>query len=298
MTAFFSENWQNIDKKISRLESKITNATGLFNSYNQREWSEIIDLCDELFKDFKTVRYPSKNERENAWQRYFHLRDKAYKEKNKQREQLSASHKRGIYNRLISLDYDWLGDFLIGHVISFGILATRKEDMQWAGKKLNEVGAYFKTVKYEMTRTDKSEVHQRLVNIRSNHDAFWSRYKKVSQAQYEQRRSEQQKAWNEKQNAWEEKREKGRRIKERIEQNLSKNRQGLDKAIDALDRHESRRSKLKDDIYNAYSDSWRSKAEGWLYELDTKINDIRESISRYRDWISEDQNKLNNWNDY
>jgi chromosome segregation ATPase len=296
MFGTFEKSWEQLDSKISELESKINSATSLFGSYDRYRWRFVLDLCKEINDEFKKVRYPKKQERSIAWQKFFDLRHLAYQEKNKQIALLSRSHKSEIYDMLRYVDYDWFGDFLVGKLISFGLLATKVEDMKWAGKKLKEAGTHFKNLKHEMTREDKSEVYQRFVDIRSNHDHFWSKYKESSQADYERRKKEKQKVWEEKQNAWEEKQEKSRRIKTRIEDNLSNNKEKLDKAIDALERVRDNRSNLRDKISDSYNDDWKSKAEGWLDEMDDKISDIESSIDRIRDWVSEDQEKLNNWN--
>ena len=295
MSSFFSPDWEKLDKKIAELESKIGFACNIFGSYNKSKWSSILDLCKEINDDFKNIRYPKKEERSIAWQKFFDLRHKAYQEKNNQIANLSKSRKRELYIMLNHLKHDWLADFLIGEILFFGFLKTKAEDMKWSGKKLNEAGAYFKSVKHEMTREDKAEIHQLFVDIRSNHDLFWLKYKKTSQVNYESRKKENQKAWEEKQRAWEEKKEKGRRIKNSIENNLSKNKDKLNKAIDALDRVKDSRRNLRDKISESYSDNWKSKAENWLDEMDNKISDIESSIDRIKDWISEDKNKLDNW---
>jgi len=296
MSSFFSEDWKVLDKKIANLESKIGYASNIFGTSDRQKWSSILDLCKEINDNFKSTRYPKKEERSIAWQNFFDLRHKAYQTKNKQIATLSKSRKSELYSMLNNLSHNWLADFLIGEILSFGLLKTRAEDMKWAGKKLNEAGSYFKSVKQEMTREDKAEIYQIFVDIRSNHDLFWAKYKETSKADYRRRKEENQKAWERKQSAWEEKKEKSRRIKNSIENNLSKNKDKLSKAIDALQRVKDTRRNLRDKISESYSEKWKSDAENWLNDLDDKISDIESSINRIRDWVSEDKNKLDNWN--
>jgi len=291
----FSVSWQELDSKIDSLESDVNSASNWLNSYNRDEWLKIMSLCIEINENFKGVRYPTKNERSVAWQRFFNLRHKAYEERNRIQKTTSKERKSEIYGMLYAVDYDWLADFIVGQVLSFGLMATRAEEMKWAGQKLKEAGQYFSSVKHEMTREDKAEIFNRIVDIRNNHDLFWSRYKEISRQQYEKRREEKQRAWEEKQRAWEQKQEKSRMIRNRIENNLEKNRERLAKALNALERCRENRRNLQSKIYDSDSDEWRSKAEGWLDELDDKIEDIESSVERLRDWISEDRDKLNNW---
>lgn len=292
----FSISWQELDRKIDTLESNVNSASNWLNSYNRDEWSRIMSLCKEINENFKGVRYPAKNERSVAWQRFFNLRHKAYEERNRILKATSRERKGEIYGMLYAVDYDWLADVIVGQVLSFGLMATRAEEMKWAGQKLKEAGQYFSRVKHEMTREDKAEVFNRIVDIRSNHDHFWSRYKEISREQYEKRKEEKQRAWEEKQRAWEQKQEKSRMIRNRIENNLEKNMDRLSKALSALERCRENRSNLQSKIYESYSDEWRSKAEGWLDELDDKIEDIESSVERLRNWVSEDRDKLDNWN--
>jgi len=296
MFNLLNENWEKLDKKIENLDSAINFASGLFNSFNPYKWKEIFDLCEEIHQDFKTIRYPTKELRSIAWQKFFDLRDKAFQEKNKQIKGLSSTRKNEIYDMLQYTEYDWLGDLLIGKILSFGLLETKVEDMKWAGSKLKEAGAYFKSVKLEMTREDKAEVFLRISDIRSSHNLFWSRYKEISQVNYERVKIEREKARQEKQRDWEDKQEKSRRIKNRIENNISKNKENLNKATKALEKIKDSRRNLRDKISESYSDNWKRKAEGWLDEMDDKINDIEASVERIRSWIAEDQNKLDNWN--
>lgn len=296
MFNLLNENWERLDKKIESLDSAINYASGLFTSFNSYQWKEIFDLCGEIHQDFKSIRYPTKEGRSIAWQKFFDLRNKAFQEKNRQIKGLSSTRKNEIYDMLRYTEYDWLGDLLIGKILSFGLLETKVEDMKWAGSKLKEAGAYFKSVKLEMTREDKAEVFLRFSDIRSSHNLFWSRYKEISQVNYERTKIEREKARHEKQRDWEEKQEKSRRIRGSIENNISKNKEKLDKATNALEKIKDSRRNLRDKISESYSDNWKRKAEGWLDEMDDKINDIEASIERIRGWIAEDQNKLDNWN--
>lgn len=289
MFKLFKEDWENLNSDISNLKSKISFASGMLRSYNRERWEEIFDLCKEIQKTFKHVRYPTKKDRNIAWQRFCDLRNSAYSEKNTQFVTLSNNRKNEINNLLRDVDYDWFADILIGQILSLGFLKTKVEDMKWAGKKLKEAGTYFKSVKYDMTREDKSYVHDRLVEIRSNHDLFWSRYKDSAEKNYQQRREEKNREWVEK-------REKSLQIRQGIENNISHNKSKLYKAQDALERTKDKRRDLKNKIEDSYNDNWKSKAEGWLEEFDDKIEDIEESIKRLEQWIYNDQDKLDNWN--
>lgn len=188
---------------------------------------------------------------------------------------------------LRSADYDMCSDFLIGNILTIGLLKVTPDEMKAKAKQLAETMTHFKLVKNEMTKEHKAEVFKRIMEVRQNHDGFWGQYKR-----YQEERS---KVYEEKQRAWQEKQERGIQIKERIERNIENNEEKLVKAREALDRFERNREELQDKIYDSRSDNWRSKAEGWLDEIDAKIRDIESQIARIENWIEEDRGKLHNW---
>lgn len=291
----FGENYNELDAKINKLDRKVESAWSIINNYDAQSWKEVFDLITIISQSFKGVRYPTTQERDKAWHRYSSLRDRAFSMKEEQIQATSSYYRNDLYGRLKNLAYNPLADALVGDFMSLGLLSATKEEVKWQGKELTEVGRYFKSVKDKMTREHKSEIHERILEIRKSHDGFWSRYKDQSQQVFNQRKAENQRIWQEKQKAWEEKQEKSRRIKNRIEQNLESNQDKLRRAENALDRVKRNRDDLRDKIRESNNDHWISKAEGWLRESENKIEDIRATISRIEDWIREGRSKLDSW---
>ncbi len=284
----FNISDRELNSKLNELTRKVERTQTLFGNASQHEWKDIFELCDQIAENFKNVRYPSKQERDIAWQNFYNLRNAAYETKRKQSHTKSSEHYNYIMGELKSANYDAIGDFLIGRVFSLGLLKTTADEMKAKGRELSKIGGYFKSVKHEMTNEHKSEIHQRMIEIRENHDAFWGKYKSYQ--------AEKSQLYEQKQRNWEEKQQKSRQIKERIESNLSSNREKLSKAKDALYRFERNRDELRDKIYESTNYNWKSKAEGWLDEANDKISDIKDQIDRIEGWINEDIDKLRNWN--
>jgi len=245
-------------------------------------------LCKEINDDFKGVRYPTKHERDTAWQTFFNLRDKAHKVRHSQIYDRSKRHFDEIMSGLQYADYDAFADFVFGQVVTIGLLKVTPDEMKAKGRELSKIGVHFKSVKHEMTNEHKTEVHERMIKVRQNQDGFWGQYKSYH--------AEKSKVYEEKQRTWQEKQEKSRQIKARIESNLENNKEKLYKANDALDRFEKKRDELQSKIYDSNSDNWKSKAEGWLDEFNDKIRDIKSQIESIEKWIEEDQDKLRKWN--
>ena len=285
----FNINHTELDSKINELLNKVDRAQPIFVSPSKQEWNSVFELSKEINENFKNVRYPSKQERDIAWQKFANLRDKAFNVHNQQIFDCSKKHYNELMSELHSVDYDAFGDGIVGKVMSFGLLAQTKEGMIIKGKELKQIGINFTSVKYEMTKDHKEEVFKRIIEVRENHNIFWEKYKSYS--------NEKSKLYEEKQRDWEAKKEKGRQIKSSIENNLEKNRDKLSKAQNALENFKGKKNDLRDKIYESQNDNWKYKAESWLDEFDAKIRNIEEFIERLEKWIEEDRDKLRNWND-
>lgn len=289
MFNLFSTPHEELDSKINNLEDKINQSQQLFRATLSRsEWDEIFQLCAEIAESFKKVRYPNREQRDIAWQKFFNLRDKAFKVKNASLHDQSKSHYNDLMRELAACDYDSLADNLVGRIMSLGLLATTAEEMKQNARDLNKASSHFKEVKHEMISEHKTEVHERILQVRRHHDDFWGQYKS-----YQEEKSH---LYEEKKRNWEEKQQKSKEVRESIERNIESNEGKLSRAQDALRRFESKRDDLKDKIYDSHSDNWKEKAEVWLDEFEDKIKDIEEQIERIEGWIREGRDKLANWN--
>ncbi len=288
MFNLFNIDHEELNSKLNSLSSKIDRAQSFFGNTSKYDWDDIFELCTEIAEHFKKARYPTKADRDIAWQRFYSLRNTAFNVRNSQSHNRSKEHYNKLMSSLKSADYDAIGDFLVGHIMSLGLLKTTADEMKSKGKELGKIGGYFKSVKHEMTKEHKAEVHERMIEVRQNHDGFWGKWKSYQE--------EKSKVYEQKQQAWEEKKEKSKQIRARIESNLEGNKEKLYKAKDALNRFESKRDELRSKIYASNSDNWKSKAEGWLDEFNDKISNIEEQIDRLEKWIEEDRDKLRNWN--
>ncbi|MBS1793150.1 MAG: hypothetical protein JSS81_04815 [Acidobacteria bacterium] len=283
---FWKTTHEDLDGKINRLESTVNSSSHWFG-YDSFKIKDAIELCKEIQEDFKkNIRYPSKSQRDEAWQKFFDLREDVYRIKREAAEHQSEKHYREIDHHLNdAYFYNWEDE--IGDVLTLGLMQTKKETMVWKGKQLREAGRLLKEHKHEMIAKHKNEIHERIISTREEHDKFWLRYREYQE--------EKQELYEKKKKAWEEGQIRREQAKERIQANIDKNRVSLRKAEDALERQKQRRSDLEDQISSAWSDSFRERAEGWLDECNYKISDIEDSISRLESWIQEGEDKLNSF---
>ena len=283
---FWKTTHEDLNAKIRKLDSRISSAKSFFG-HQPYQWNETFELIKEIQEDFKKkIHYPTKAERDEAWQTFFDLREEAYQLKRKQAEEKSQEHYREIEGYLRSAYWNKFEDE-IGDVITLGFMQTTKEQMQYKGQQLREAGKLLTKYKHEMIGEHKAEIHQRIVSIREEHDKFWESYRDYQK--------EKQRIYEEKKRAWEEGQERRKQAKERIRANIEKNKESLRKAEDALERQKQHRRDLQDQISSAWSDSFRERAEGWLDECNDKISDIEDSIDRLESWIQEGKDKLDSF---
>jgi len=283
MSLFFKEDYEKLDYKLTELEKEFKGLSHhLFDYHVTKAWETIFELMNEIQGDFKTVRYPKIQSREEAWQSFFSLRQDIYTKKNERYEEISKSHSDTLFNMLRGLEYWQLREGL--RQMLFTELKEIKTEVIENGKKLNEVGQHFSSIKHEMTKDHKSEVFNRIKEIRESHDEFWGIYKDRSQELYE--------AKEDRKRDFEDRKDKA---KESIINNIKNNVEKLEKAEVALRKQEMHKEDLEDQIASAYSTKFREIREEWLSECNNKISDIESHIARLKSWIEDGENRLRNW---
>lgn len=201
MFDLFRINYTDLNSKLNQLESKIQRVQTSFFKASKSDWDDIFDLCSEIAQNFKNVRYPTREDRDAAWQRFYRLRGIAFEVKKSQMFERSKKHFDELMYQLHAADYDKLADVLVGEILSFGLMKTTANDMKAQGKKLKDASEYFKSVKHEMIKEHKTQVFDRITEVRKHHNEFWDRYKtyqKEKAKEWEERKKEReikQKEW-------------------------------------------------------------------------------------------------------
>ncbi|MCR8559303.1 hypothetical protein KXD93_16720 [Mucilaginibacter sp. BJC16-A38] len=286
MSTFFREGYEKLNDKISELREEVNGLKyTLLTSHIVNSWETIGDLMKEIQEDFKSVRYPTRQDRDSAWQEFFELRQEIFLKKNQRFEHVSGNHKDMLFDMLGGLEYWQLREGL--RQMFFTELNVIKAEVIENGKKLNEAGKYFSSVKHEMTGDDKSTVFNKIKEIRESHDEFWTNFKDRSQELHE--------AKEDRRKDYEERQERKERAKNSLIENIENNREKLEKAEHALAKQELHRDDLEEKLESAYSDSFRERCDGWLDECKEKISDIESYIDKLKSWIYDGEDRLRNW---
>ncbi|MEM6347243.1 MAG: hypothetical protein AAF927_25360 [Bacteroidota bacterium] len=71
-----------LDRMINQLESSLKrNRNSLFGThYDESEWHQMHELIKEISAAFKSVRYATKADREQAWNHYAEVRNQVFEE--------------------------------------------------------------------------------------------------------------------------------------------------------------------------------------------------------------------------
>src|SRR5260221_2873186 len=110
-------NSQTLDEMISRLESIMPDAPGIFSiGLRRQDWKPVWSLAKEIQEGFNSgVRYPTKELRQAAWERFNGLRNEASKRADSERDSLrsrSEYHKSIIFSECNGIGYSRVTDAL------------------------------------------------------------------------------------------------------------------------------------------------------------------------------------------
>jgi len=255
-----------LDKLIDELKEALPDDPGFIGiGVVRQDWRPFWALAKEIQAGFSAgVRYPTKELRQAAWERLNALRDEASRRGDRERDHLSAKskhHRDAIFGECKGIGWSQLSDDI------WFFDKTTVEQMKSRGQYLGKLMQYFSEHKTEMLPEDKSACHERIQEIKEEHDNFWAKLRESNTTRSADRM-------------------------ERCQSNLEKNRERYRKASEALSRFNDRASELRDKIAETDSEKWSEIWSGWLSETEAKINDIEASISQIEEWIEEDGKRL------
>jgi predicted RNase H-like nuclease (RuvC/YqgF family) len=255
-----------LDKLIDQLEEMMPSDPGLFGiGVERHDWKVFWDFAKEIQAGFNSgVRYPSKQLRQDAWNRFNGLRSEGSRRGNSERMHLAArskQHRDNLFSKCSGIGWSAFLDDL------FFFDQTTVEEMKTRGRYLSEAMKYLSEHKHEMLGDDKRICYERIQEVKEEHERFWAQYRRSK----ELRRSERA---------------------ERCRANLERNRDKYRRTADALERFRDKAEELRDKISSSTSDKWIEIWSGWLSETEAKIDDIESQLRRIDEWIEEDEKRL------
>lgn len=267
-----------LTRLIDQLESAIPNVNEGVNwgfDVERHDWRPVWALCREIQETFKGYRdFETKEQRQEAWQRFNDLRQRASRLADIEKEKFASQSERlktEIVDEARATYWSKSADFFIGAVLGH----TDVEEMQELQRRLNGAGRKLSENKARMTREDKELCFQAISDSRKSHDSFWEKYREIKQHRHEE--------FHRKRSEW----------MSSVQANISKNQDKLSSARDALSRARHRIDELQDKLSETKSSKWEGIYSEWIAEARAKEANIEETIERLQSWISEDEDKLN-----
>jgi len=311
-------DYSQLDDLISKLQQAVE-AEDPQKGY----WKELWGLVRTVGEGFKGVRYPTRQEREEAWDRFQGIVKQAKarseecrleQEKSRkaweERTARSESATRDITDRIARarplsefertfVEAIFFPAKLVAKVLLtlVGIetptqLEEIKSELLECNEALNEAWKLFMNAKSELLPGDKQQLYDSLQQAKEKLDEAWSLWK----SKKSDFRQHQQREWETRQRNRElrqaEYEAKRSNFIEHVKGNISKLEDKLEKAKSALERQEAHLEKLRSDYEEAWNDSFKDRCSDWIDEAETRIESIKESIERLEGWISEEQEKI------
>jgi hypothetical protein len=257
---------QGLDRLISKLDEIMPDDPGFLGiGARRQDWRPFWALAKEVQQGFNSgVRYPTKQLRQEAWKRFNALRHEGKRRADCESGHLKAKskqHRGHIFRECRGIGWSAFSDNL------FFFDRTTVDDMKARGRYLANVMRYFSEHKLEMLGEDKTACHERIQEVKEEHERFWNQYREAKNAR------------------------RGERAQRRRD-NLEKNREKYRNAASALERFRDKASELRDKISESSSEKWIGIWSGWLSETETKIDDIEAQLRRIDEWIEEDERRL------
>jgi hypothetical protein len=300
--------YKELDALIEQLKEAVED-----NDPQKGHWKELWALAKQIGSGFKETRYPTKSDKDDAWNRFQELREQASArsdedrtriEKQKQewegRQERSSQARSKVEGRAaqtrplsgieqaiggIILAPILLVDAILRDILGLEQLDQVKEELLSCNAKMWEAWDLFSQHKNDLLPGDKSKTYETLFAAQERLNQAWADWKSRNNLLFEARREERKR----KQREYE---EKHQRFVERVEANISKLEGKLESAKAALDRQETHLDKLRDDYSNAWNDKFRERCSEWIEQGEEKISDIKEHIERLETWLEEERSKI------
>lgn len=280
-----------LDGLISKLDGHYRQAVR-----RDRPWGEVWDEIKQIGSNFKHVRYPTKEEKNYAWERFQGIVESVKEtqaEERKQWERKAESSaqlknqilRQGEYGRPPNAFESGIADMIIGpikalaelyvDVITLGQLKVeideKHEELKHFSGELRKAWNLFNENKDDMLGKDKHEVFQGLREIQEQLDAAWDEWKKLKGHYHETQRSS---------------------FRERVHASIEKLESRLENLYGILSKRESHLSELEEKRDTAWNDDFRDRVEGWIDEEESRIRDIKDQLHQVEGWLDEQRAKL------
>ena len=296
-------DYKELNSLISHLESMVS-AQSFFGG-NRNDWRPHWDLIKRIGPSFKETRYPQKEDKNDAYQKFQNLVARIKEYQNREREQFQEKIRQSESYKNIILSYvskgtppSWLEGIVDALVLAPieniveaalswlpGEYDQEKEALQYCSSMLKEAGHLLSQYKEKMLGRDKKECFEAIQRAQESLDSAWKAYKAARQKAFDSWKASKEA----KHRQWE---EKQRAFKEKLQESISYNESKLERLYDVLQHKESNLDNLHDKINSARSDEFRDVVQGWIDREHDSIREISNKIEQVKDKLYDMRSKL------
>jgi len=307
-----------LDKLIDDLQAAIDDSDP-----TKGYWKTLWALVGEIGYGFKNIRYVTREDREQAWERFqelvsqartksesakrrFNERQQEWKLKEERSQRSSDNIRRKAMRShpttsggSVVADIVLLPLTLIQRIIEelLGVteldrLEEIRRELVKCSDMLKEAWNEFSNCKQNMLPGDKNEAFRSLQEARDKLNYGWQRWKEIKGELHNIKHREWEKRQREREERRVEREIKRRLFLERVEANISKLEDKLSHSRDALTRKENHLDELKGNYYGAWNDSFKERCSEWIQETEETISNIKEHIERLESWLEQERDKL------
>ena len=263
-------------------------------------WKKVWNYIKQIGQDFKVVRYPTKQEKDKAWQNFQSQVEKikeAQQEDHKKNQE-QFKHRKAKSERLKSNIIDLANKACppdhyydtgsrvfsaLFDMATFNLLKEQLDQKKFTLKdcssQMQEVWGLFKSEKQQILREDKDMVFKRLSEVQKALDKSWEVVKAEGQEMYEQ----QKRVHAEKEMQWK------TRMREKIGRMKDKKR----RLEEVLSHKRNQQSDLKYKRDSAWSNDFRNKVSDWISQNEDEIDSIKDKIRDIEGAVYELEQKIN-----
>lgn len=319
-----NENFaEEANRKLYNLDKAI-NGGFIDRNFVKEDFTELRQKMNEIFEIIKLHRWPSKETKSAAWEKFNSLREQlrdkenAFYENIRNKSTKRIEHSSELTDKVLrainACDPDTPLESLLDILGQLALYATGmgflflfidwltgnknekpENPLKKKSQSLNDIRKFINDNKEDITREDKQKIFSKLDTVQSDLNRAWSDYK--------EQRENKKHEWERNQRQFLTKLEsrlanqvafknKLEGFEEKQQNFISKLEQRLSNQQDYLRKQESHLEDLEEKYYSAYSDSFKDRVSDWISETKEKISDIENDIEQIQEKIKEAENNI------
>lgn len=248
-------DFRELNERIDALEEMVASQ----EQGNPIRWSDMWTLVDVIHRAFRRVRYPFREEREKAWERFASLRKHA---------NAASAKDRDMRKQTSAPILEQVNSLLQEAVVPDTDLRT--SDMKIRGEKLNQARKLLNDNRQHMLMEHKRACFAHIRDLQNIHDEWWAQFReerKKRQEEYDKRLGD-------------------------IAADLEDTRKKCTEAQSQLDEYRKKAEKIRARLGGQRMSSWTANAASLLSEYEDEMHTLEGQVAEYESLIRRVEQRL------